>query len=243
MAGNITIIPPKDNFLKVSKDIVYNGDVDALSLGVYVKVIALGRKWNLNVPGLAKILNLSVAKIKSVFATLEEAGYLRRCRVKGDAGRFVGWDYEVFSEPTDHPKNRPSVNTDIGENRPSENDPLYIKTTIVDKDIKLQEEDKEKKGFDFFAGLVELGVSTETARDWMAVRRNKKAVNTKTALDTIRKEIEKAKAHGFTAEDCIRLSASESWRGFKAEYIVKGDVEVRQTAKAPAGDIKALFGK
>ncbi len=243
MAGNITIIPPKDNFLKVSKDIIYNDGVDALSLGVYVKVIALGKKWNLNVNGLAKILNLSVARIKAVFATLEEAGYLRRYRVKGDAGRFVGWDYEVYSEPvTDHPENRPSVNTDIGENRPSENDPLYIENTIVDRDNKSQDIEKKKKGFDFLAALVDLGVEPQTARDWMEVRRKKNAANTVTALETIRKEIDKAKAHGYTAEDCIRLVASESWRGFKAEYIVKGN-EPRVATKAAAGDIKTLFAK
>lgn len=243
MAGNITIIPPKDNFLKVSKDIVYNNDVDALSLGVYVKVIALGRNWNLNVHGLAKILGLSVAKIKSVFATLEQAGYLRRCRVKGDAGRFCGWDYEVYSEPlTDHPENRPSVNTDIGENRPSEIEPLY-KDSNVDRDTKVLDREKKKKGFDFCAALVELGVDPQTASDWMAVRRKKSAANTLTAFETVKREIEKAQAHGYTPEDCIRLVASESWRGFKAEYIVKGDEQVKQTAKAAAGDIKTLFKK
>lgn len=115
MAGNITIIPPKENFLKVSKGIIYNDDVDALSLGIYVKVIALGRKWQLNIRGLAKALHLSEDRIRNSFAVLEKAGYLRRFKTHGEHGHFSGWDYEVASDPfTDIANSPTSVKTDIG---------------------------------------------------------------------------------------------------------------------------------
>lgn len=145
MAGNITIITPKDNFLKVPKGVIFNEEVDALTLGVYVKVLALGRKWQLNVPGLARTLGLSVARIKAVFAALEKTGYLRRCRVKGEGGRFTGWDYEVSSEPiTDHPENRPSENSELGENRPSENGGGINRDYIINRDNNTL--NKESKG-------------------------------------------------------------------------------------------------
>lgn len=136
MAGNITIIVPKENFVKVPKGVVCDKTVDTLSLGIFVKVLCLGRKWQLNVPGLANILGLSVAKIKKAFKDLEGAGYLRRTRVKGPDGRFIGWDYEISSEPfTDHPENRPSENTDVGENRPSENGGDIYREYKEDKDL------------------------------------------------------------------------------------------------------------
>ena len=154
MSGNITILLPKEKFLKVAKGIVFNEDVDALSLGVYVKVIALGRDWNLNVHGLAAHLGLSVDKVKKSFAVLEKAGYLRRNRVKGEGGKFIGWDYEVSYEPlTDHPKNRPSENSELGKNRPSENDPLYIETINVSRDNNIVT--KDYKGRDFVPPSVE----------------------------------------------------------------------------------------
>lgn len=144
MAGNITIIVPKENFVKVPKGVVYDETVDTLSLGIFVKVLCLGRKWQLNVPGLADILGLSVAKIKKAFKDLEGAGYLRRTRVKGPDGRFIGWDYEISSEPfTDHPKNRPSVNTDIGENRPSENGGDINREYKEDKDLNNKNKRKD----------------------------------------------------------------------------------------------------
>ena len=146
MSGNIKIIPPKENYLKVPKGAIFNEDIDTLTLGIYVKVLALGVKWNLNINGLSTALNISVAKVRSALASLEVAGYVRKYRVKESNGQFAGWDYEVYSEPlTDISKNRRSENADIGENRPSENGGVYNKIYNQNRDIK----EKEKKNNTF----------------------------------------------------------------------------------------------
>ena len=72
----------------------------------------------------------------------------------------------------------------------------------------------------FKADLIALGVTEQTATDWMKVRKKKGGVNSQTAMDGIKREIEKASAYGFTAEDCISRSAEKSWIGFEAGYIV-----------------------
>jgi len=116
MAGNITIILPTDNFVKVPRGIVRNDAVDTLALGIFVKVLCIGRETPLTVQDLADRLSISLAKVQKAFAALEDAGYLRRSRVKDASGRFVGWDYEVSSEPfTDTPKNRQSEKPTIGK--------------------------------------------------------------------------------------------------------------------------------
>ena len=120
MAGNITIIPPKENYQRVPKAIIFDQDIDALTLGIYVKVLCLGRKWKLNVPGIAQTLGVSVMRVKRCFASLEERGYLRRVRVKNEAGRFTGWDYEIGTDLLTESENRQVETSDIGENRPSE---------------------------------------------------------------------------------------------------------------------------
>ena len=63
-------------------------------------------------------------------------------------------------------------------------------------------------------------MTEQTATDWMKVRKKKGGVNTRKAMDGIVREIEKAKAYGYTAEDCISKSAEKSWIGFEAGYIV-----------------------
>ena len=73
-----------------------------------------------------------------------------------------------------------------------------------------------KGRFDFLKSLIALGVQEQTARDWMQVRKEKKASNTETAFRKIAQEIGKS---GASAEDCIRMSAECSWAGFKAEWM------------------------
>lgn len=142
MAGNIKVIPAKDNYQRVSKDIILNKQVDALTLGVYVKVLALGKNFELNVKGLASILKLSEDKIRKSFSVLESTGYLRRSRSQGEHGHFSGWDYEIASTPfTDIAILPTSEKTDVGENRMSEstdvgvlthNNKIYTDTVKID---------------------------------------------------------------------------------------------------------------
>ena len=134
MAGNIRIIEPTENYQKVSKGIIFNRDIDALTLGIYVKVLCLGKEWELNVKGLSSTLNVSADKIRTAFALLEKAGYLRRSREQGERGRFIGWNYEISSVPfTDIAKTPTSVNTDIGKNRISENREDIYRDNIQDR--------------------------------------------------------------------------------------------------------------
>lgn len=116
MAGNITIIVPKENFVKVPKGVVSLPEVDALALGIYVKVLLMGVDSSITIQGLADSLSVSLAKVQKAFAALQDAGYLRRTRIKDAAGRFIGWDYEISSEPlTDYPENRQSEKPTIGK--------------------------------------------------------------------------------------------------------------------------------
>ena len=82
------------------------------------------------------------------------------------------------------------------------------------KDINISSSIKGR--FDFLKSLIALGVQEQTARDWMQVRKAKKASNTETAFRKIEQEIAKS---GASAEDCIRMSAECSWAGFKAEWM------------------------
>lgn len=70
--------------------------------------------------------------------------------------------------------------------------------------------------FDFRSALLNLGVSVETADTWMEVRRRAKAVNSELAFKDLCTEIAKS---GQPAEECIRIAAVNSWRGFKADYL------------------------
>lgn len=70
--------------------------------------------------------------------------------------------------------------------------------------------------FDFLDALKSIGVSESVARDWLAVRKTKRATNTKTAFERIKAEIAKS---GRSADECIRTAAEKSWQGFQADWM------------------------
>ena len=61
-----------------------------------------------------------------------------------------------------------------------------------------------------------VGVSPQIARDFTALRKAKKAAITKTAVDGIRREADKA---GLTLESALAMCCERGWTGFKAEWV------------------------
>lgn len=99
--GNIFIEESEDNFKKVNKNLINDGEIDCLTLGIYVKILTLGKSWKLYIQGLSSILNVSDNKIRKSISLLEKKGYVARHAVKDDEGKFKGWDYHFYSEPID----------------------------------------------------------------------------------------------------------------------------------------------
>ncbi len=163
MAGNIKIIEPRENYQKVAKGIILNEKVDALTLGIYVKVLCLGKKWELNIKGLASTLHVSADKIRASFAILEETGYLRRTRVQGTNGHFSGWDYEVSSAPlTDIAKTPTSVKTERRKTPTSEKCPAINRDNILEN----RDSNRKTKTQDFTPPTVREVADYVRSRGW-----------------------------------------------------------------------------
>ena len=99
---------------------------------------------------------------------------------------------------------------------------------IYNKDINISPTEINNKGkrFDFKQSLIEIGVAPEVAEDWMQVRKVAKATNTETAFNRIKHEIEKS---GLSANECITIAVSRSWRGFQADWVAN---QMRQRPQA-----------
>ena len=92
--------------------------------------------------------------------------------------------------------------------------------------------------FNFKKALMTLGVSEEHARDFMAVRKTKRAANTETAFRLIEKEIAKS---GRSADECIRIAVEHSWQGFKAAWLPKETEQPKFVGSDIEGYIKAVY--
>jgi hypothetical protein len=92
--------------------------------------------------------------------------------------------------------------------------------------------EEEEKKFNFRSALVSLGVSNNLVKDWLQVRKTKKAANTETAFNALKKEIQKS---GLSADKCLLLAVENSWAGFKAEWVKdKIEQEVGSNGLRPA---------
>ncbi len=66
--------------------------------------------------------------------------------------------------------------------------------------------------------LVAEGVERQHALDWLRVRKEKKAPLTPTAWDDVKDEAKKA---GITPAEAVKVSATNSWQGFKAKWYAR----------------------
>lgn len=72
------------------------------------------------------------------------------------------------------------------------------------------------KSFDFKKAFLDLDVDVKTLEDWLKVRKAKKAVNSETAFNGIKKKME---ASGKSFNECVTISAEKSWAGFDIEWL------------------------
>jgi len=104
------------------------------------------------------------------------------------------------------------------------------------------ENENLKEKFNFKNSLLELGIEKTIAEDWIKVRKEKKAVNTQTAFETIKNEIGKC---SISANECIKLAVQRSWGGFKSEWIKNTPINpITQQTKIlhPSQDSRFAFG-
>ena len=103
----------------------------------------------------------------------------------------------------------------VGNAVASRRDKNRVDESRIDNKEKEDNKLSSKKSFDFFNALRAIGVEEQVAKDWIAVRKTKKATNTETAFKKIVNQIELCNA---SPNDCITLAVERSWSGFQAEW-------------------------
>lgn len=162
---------------------------------------------------------------------------------KGQLGNLKRWHNDLynqvinkeltFEDAIELSKNRQVSPPDATQSHPIPNIAVNVNVTdnVNDKDIN------KPKGFNFKNSLIDLGVQPDIVKDWLLVRKNKKATNTETAFNLIKTEIEKTK---LNPNDCIKLAVEKSWAGFKSEW-VKPETETKQESYTLANGNKMPF--
>lgn len=150
--GNITIIESESRFKKIDKSLIENHNIDCLTLGVYAKLIVLGKKWQLNIKGLRKHLGISDEKVRKSLSLLEHEGYILRTPARNEKGQLVGWNYTIYPTPiNENDRSQAGVKkqqdrddetptppkTDHSDNRGDNNNRLNGQIDLIEEETKL----------------------------------------------------------------------------------------------------------
>ncbi|MGL5732305.1 MAG: hypothetical protein ACRCX5_14445 [Bacteroidales bacterium] len=206
--SDLLILHVMSDFMNRSKIIKYTVD-DKTFFSVQYKVIME------DLP----ILNIKQQALSDRLNKMAEIGVIEKMVIRNQAGSYTAfrmtsmYEYLKYGRSSELQVQECSTTSaevvnyipkDSSTNNSSSNT-KEKKDTIVSK---------EKK-FSFLNSLLELGIEENIAKDFMLVRKNKKATNSETAFDAIKREIEKTNA---TPNECIKLCVERDWKGFKAEW-------------------------
>ena len=106
--------------------------------------------------------------------------------------------------------------------------------------IKEKEKSSAKKEtFNFRKEMIDLGFSEDLVLDWLAVRKTKKATNTKTALNGFLNQVKKT---GRDQNEVLEYCINKSWSGFKSVWLEKEEKDEKSDNGNSAVDnlIKAM---
>lgn len=107
--------------------------------------------------------------------------------------------------------------------------------SIVEDSIEDETKPKENK-FNFKNSLLEFSTNKQLIEDWLLVRKNKKATNTKTAFDLFMSEVDLS---DISLDEVLKICVEKSWSGYKFKWIQNLRLEESKNQKIPVGKIEA----
>lgn len=189
-----------------------------LSVYVHLLVIASnaterGRTQNVCSEDLASALDLEPEQVDAIMAAMQ-GRVLDGDMVSGWAKRQV----EREDGSAERAKRWREAQKEAKQTQANANERKRTPDKDKDKDKDTYKEPTPAKAaaFCFKTALLEAGATHELAADWLAVRKTKKASNTKTALNSFLAEVGKS---GHTINQALEVCCSRSWQGFKAEWV------------------------
>ena len=88
------------------------------------------------------------------------------------------------------------------------------------REEEIREDNKEHKArapkYDFVKSLIELGADEKSIRDWLEVRKKKRAANTESSIDHLVRESAKA---NISIADAVLICATRNWQNLTAEWL------------------------
>ncbi|HWK72200.1 MAG TPA: helix-turn-helix domain-containing protein [Burkholderiaceae bacterium] len=199
-----------------------------------------------SIPMLAEKCSMGERTVQQHIADLVSEGIISR-QMRAGRSTFYFIDPRRICTPTPaesapHPREirtpAESAPPQISHPTPADFAPITIKEPSIEPSGNHHKRDKPApSSFEPLAYLAENGVDEQVAKDWLKLRKARKAEPTKTAIDGQAREAKKA---GLSLQEALAMSCERGWQGFKAEWVAGG-----QARASPPGQQQAQqrFGR
>lgn len=211
-----------NQWFRMYSEIIYNPKVQVLPEALRWRYVALlclhcnGQYENTPSDEIALALRIDEAE----WIETREA-FIKR-RLIDENGRIAKWESRQYISDLKDPtaaerqkryrdNKRNERNATVTSRLPESDTDTDISTTdVVDKATA-----KKQPRFDAHRHLMSVGIDQQLADDWLAVRKAKKAAPTKTAIDGIASEANKA---GISLAEALAICCQRGWASFKDSW-------------------------
>lgn len=97
--SRITYLEPKDRFSKINIKVIENYDIEIV--GIYCKLVRLSSGKSLDMDFISEKTGVKEKRLRRFVVLLESEGYITRTPIKGEKGKFIGWNYLLHAEPVE----------------------------------------------------------------------------------------------------------------------------------------------
>ncbi len=158
-------------------------------------------------------LNILLKKYKNEFNLISELidlGILKHEKRHDKIEiEFLNLQYDLLSEKR---KLRQSAGSKGGNAKAK----LKQKDSYKDKDKDKDKDNDNLLKFSFKNSLLDLGANSDLINDWLLVRKNKKATNSKTAFNSF---IDEVNISDVGIDEILKTCVEKSWSGYKFKWL------------------------
>lgn len=112
---------------------------------------------------------------------------------------------------------------------------IEVEVEVDKKDLKEKYKKERQLDYSLWPELP----SDQVFDDWCEMRKRMKANVTQTVVNTFGRELQKAFNSGVSVETCISECVTRNWRGFKADWILRGNLDGMSLAQRNMENFKA----
>ena len=142
----------KTNYTCIDNHVFKDHSLSMKAKGLLTQIYSLPDDWEYSVKGLSTLFSDGRDAVNNALQELIDHGYIVRTQKQNQAGKFDGYEYDIYEQPQTENADKPFTENPLTDNPLSDN-PNQLNTNILNNKEVNTKEIKNIYGGDFFESL------------------------------------------------------------------------------------------